>query len=128
MLNVYNFNTVTPPVNPKPNQKKCKIQLILEQNSLFHTNKNNKYMCKIICKMQCYGLLLSVSEGSVSSINPICNDVFWPCNRWWWGRTKLPPPYFSWIQNCYLLNWNLAHIISNLRSFKKAKKKINSKS
>ena len=29
-------------------------------------------------------------------------------------------PYFFWVENCYLLTWNLAHILSNLKTFKEA--------
>ena len=34
--------------------------------------------------MQCLknGLEFNVSEGSVSLINPISTDLFWPRNRW----------------------------------------------
>ena len=28
--------------------------------------------------------------------------------------------YFFWVENCYLLTWNLAHILSNLKTFQKA--------
>ena len=27
-------------------------------------------------------------------------------------------PYFFWVENCYLLTWNLAHILSNLKTIK----------
>ena len=29
-------------------------------------------------------------------------------------------PYFFWVDNCYLLTWNLAHILSNLKTFLEA--------
>ena len=29
-------------------------------------------------------------------------------------------PHFFWEENCYLLTWNLTHILSNLKSFKEA--------
>ena len=29
-------------------------------------------------------------------------------------------PFSFWVENCYLLTWNLAHILSNLKSFKEA--------
>ena len=32
--------------------------------------------------------------------------------------------YFFWVENCYLLTWNLAHILSNLKAFKEGKKPI----
>ena len=37
----------------KPNQN-VKYISVLEHKILFHTNINNKNMCKIVCKMQCY--------------------------------------------------------------------------
>ena len=38
---------------PKPNQN-VKYISVLEHKILFHTDINNKNMCKIVCKMQCY--------------------------------------------------------------------------
>ena len=29
-------------------------------------------------------------------------------------------PYFFWVENWYLLTWNLAHMLSNLKTFKEA--------
>ena len=29
-------------------------------------------------------------------------------------------PCFFWVENCYLLTWNLVHIFSNLKTFKEA--------
>ena len=29
-------------------------------------------------------------------------------------------PYFFWVENCYLLTWNLAHILCNLKAFTEA--------
>ena len=36
---------------------------------------------------------------------------------------KLPIPYLFWKENCYWLNWNLPHILSNLKSFLKKNSK-----
>ena len=50
----------------------------LEQKVLFHKSMNNKNTCEIVCKMQCLknGLQFIVSNGSLSSTDPISNDVF----------------------------------------------------
>ena len=66
------------------------------------------------------GLQFNVSEGSVSSINPIPTDLFWPCNRLQRVGVKLSKSHFFWIGNYYLLTWSLAHLLSNLKTFKKA--------
>ena len=39
-------------------------------------------------------LQFNVSDGSVSSINPISTDVFWPRNHRRGAGVKLCPPYF----------------------------------
>ena len=39
-----------------------------------------------------------------------------------YGVMKLPQYTFFWVENCYGLDWNLAHIISNLNTFKKKTK------
>ena len=69
--------------------------------------------------MQCLKncLQFNVLEGSVSSINPIPTDAFWPRNHWQWND---PHNVFIWIENCYLLTWNLAHILCNLNALKEA--------
>ena len=66
------------------------------------------------------GLQFNVSEGPVSSINPIPTDLFWPCSRLQRVGVKLSKSNFFWIGNYYLLTWNLAHLLSNLKTFKKA--------
>ena len=50
----------------------------LEQKVLFHKSMNNKNTCEIVCKMQCLknGLQFNVSNGSLSSTDPVSNDVF----------------------------------------------------
>ena len=65
-------------------------------------------------------LQLSLSERSVSSINPILASLFWPYYHIRAVRGKLLLSYFFWRENCYLLTGNLAHILSNLNAFKKA--------
>ena len=69
--------------------------------------------------MQCLKncLQFNVLEGSVSSINPIPTDAFWPRNHWQWND---PHNVFIWIENCYLLTWNLAHTLCNLNALKEA--------
>ena len=35
------------------------------------------------------------------------------------GSKVIPSTFFFLIDNCYLLTWNLAHILSNLKTIKK---------
>ena len=62
-------------------------------------------------------LQFNVSEGSLSSINTITLDVFWPCNSWQGWEWNCPHHTSFSTKNCYLLNWNLAHMLSNLKTF-----------
>ena len=78
--------------------------------------------------MQCLqnGSNSNVSDGLVSSINPIPTNIFWPHNHWHGTRaiTLIPLHTFFWIENSYWLIQNLAHILCNLKTFKKKQKSL----
>ena len=46
--------------------------------------------------------------------------MFWSHNRLRRVGVKLALSYLFWIENCYLVTWNLANILMNLKSFTKA--------
>ena len=50
----------------------------VEQKIVLHPNTKDKITYKIVYKMQCLknDLSSNISEGSLSSVNPIATDVF----------------------------------------------------
>ena len=58
---------------------------------MYHINVNNTDTSKIVCKMQCLknDLYFNVSDGSVSSINPVPTNIFWGCNCWCGGGSDI---------------------------------------
>ena len=100
------------------------MALFFEQKILFQGfvphNINNKNTWKIVCKLQCLknSLQFNISNGSISPVNPIPSNVFWP-RKCWRGGDEITPIIYFWTENCYWLIWNLVHILSNLKTLKK---------
>ena len=109
---------------PQTKSKKYKIQLFLEQTSFFHTNINNK-KCKIVWKMQCLKngskmQCLKKAQKVQLTLFPLTYFHLVTVNGGWeWNYSHHT---FFYTENCYLLTWNLSHILRNLKIFKKEKK------
>ena len=75
-----------------------------------------------------YGIVSEICIGIWNFLEDCFYWIEWQINSAVANESLIPynlikkASYFFWVENWYLLTWNLAHILSNLKSFKETLK------